>query len=212
MHVLQRRLLDLASSNNLGGMTLREIGILIAEVHPQKIKHHLQQLEQKGLIEIDRENNVIRRVDPNANRSSTLLVVPILGAADCGSAAVFADENIQGYLRVSDRVVRRKPGLFAVKAIGSSMNQANIEGKTIEDGDYVIIDSECRNPNSTDYVLSVIDGACNIKKFILDEVNHQVVLLSESSQNYPPIVIHPEESQYFVNGKVVQVIKKPHLQ
>jgi repressor LexA len=212
MHILQERLLRLVSTHNLARMTLREIGELIDERHPQKIKHHLQQLEQKGFIEIDRENNLIRSVDPNANPTASLLVLPILGSADCGPAAIFADENIHGYLRVSDKLVRRKPGLFVLRAIGSSMNQASIDGKTIEDGDYVVIDSEYRTPDSTDYVLSVIDGVCNIKKLILDEAHQQIVLLSESSHNYPPIIIHPEETQYFVNGKVVQVIKKPHLQ
>jgi repressor LexA len=89
------------------------------------------------------------------------------------------------------------------------MNRANIDGNSLEDGDYAIIDSVLKDPNNNDYVVSVIDGLCNIKKFIMDTENKQIVLVSESTQNFPPIYIHPEEKSYFVCGKVVQVIKKP---
>jgi repressor LexA len=210
MHILQQRLLDLAATRNLGTMKLRDIAALIGESHPQKVKHHLTQLEQKGLIEIDREQNLIRRIDPKTDPKNGLVVLPIVGSANCGPAAIFADENIQGYLKVSDRLVKRKPGLFAVRAVGQSMNQANIAGNAIDDGDYVIVDSEYRTPITKDYVLSTIDGVCNVKRLLLDEAHQQVVLVSESSHHYPPIVIHPDETEYFVNGKVIQVIKTPH--
>lgn len=43
------------------------------------------------------------------------------------------------------------------------MNKANVNGKTIEDGDYLIIDSDYRSPRNGDVVLSVIDDMANIK-------------------------------------------------
>lgn len=211
MHTLQKRLLESMSIHNLDRLTLREIGDLVGEIHPQKIKHHLQQLEQKGLIQVDRANKIIKRVERGSSLTSKLVTLPILGSVDCGPVTIYADENIQGYLKVSDRLVKRKPGLFALKAIGSSMNRASVAGKTIEDGDYVVIDSEDRVPRNGDYVLSIVDGLCNVKKFIFDEDNQQIILMSESSHDYAPIIIHPQESEYFVNGKVVQVIKKPSI-
>src|ERR1700679_3939988 len=46
MHPLQEKILALIDSHNLGQMTLREIGELVGERFPQKIKHHLVQLEK----------------------------------------------------------------------------------------------------------------------------------------------------------------------
>lgn len=209
MHKLQQAILELASKKNLDGMTLREIGENVGETHPQKIKHHLNQLRAKGLI-VGGDKPRFLRVGKTAGRGQGQMIsIPILGAANCGDARVFAVENLEGYLTVSRNMIPRKKKLFAVRAIGTSMNQANIRGKTIEDGDYVITDPEDRSPKDGDYVLSVISGSANIKRFCMDSDNNQIVLISESSQELPPIYIHPKDfSEYMVNGKVVQVIKK----
>lgn len=89
------------------------------------------------------------------------------------------------------------------------MNKANVFGKAIEDGDYAIIDSKVKSPENNTYVVSVIGGVCNIKRFVRDTVHNQVILVSESTSDFPPIYIHPEETNYFVSGKVVDVIKGP---
>lgn len=214
MHVIQEKLLRLSKGQNLGGLKLREIGRLIGEPSPQKVKHHLLQLEKKGLIRVDRSKGLIQRAEPGwvkgFAKKARLLSIPILGSANCGPAELFAEQNIEGYLRVSDTLLgRRKPsGLFALRAQGLSMNRANVRGKTIEDGDYLIIDSQDQTPRNGDIVVSVIDGTANIKKFVRDEENQQIALLSESTRELSPIYIH-EGDDYFVNGTVVQVIKKP---
>ncbi|MFY9555328.1 MAG: S24 family peptidase [Blastocatellia bacterium] len=210
MHPLQEKLLRLAASHNLAGMTLRDIGKLVAENHPQKVKHHLEQLERKGLIAFNRETGVLRRIARATATKEDLLTIPILGSADCGRARFFADTNIQGYLKVSRKVVKPKAGLFALRAVGHSMNRANVKGCSIEDGDYVIIDKNA-DVKDKDYIVSIIDGLCNIKRLAKDTKNQRIILVSESNREYPPIVIHPEETSYFINGKVVEVIKKPQI-
>ncbi len=87
------------------------------------------------------------------------------------------------------------------------MNRAKVAGKNIEDGDLVIVDPRQKEPRNGDYVLSIIDNVGNIKKFFRDTKNKLVMLLSESTEDYPPIYISPRED-YFVSGKVVYVIKK----
>ena len=89
------------------------------------------------------------------------------------------------------------------------MNRANVAGKTIEHGDFAIVDSKVNAPQTNDYVVSIIGGVCNIKKFVKDESRQQIMLLSESSREFPPIYIHPDETNYFVSGKVVDVLKGP---
>ena len=50
-----------------------------------------------------------------------------------------------------------------MRAVGSSMNQANIGGKNIEEDDYVLVDHTDKDIQTNDYILSVIDGMANIK-------------------------------------------------
>lgn len=209
MHKIQKAILNLASKKDLGRMTLREIGEHIGEDHPQKVKHHLEQLKLKGFLTAE-SKPATHSTGGRGLHKSGLLAIPILGSANCGEAKLFAEEFFEGFLQVSPRMVPKKTALFAVKAVGFSMNRANVFGKTIEDGDFVIVDRTVQKPKNGDYVLSVIGGLANIKKFIVDRKNKQLALLSESSQDLPPIYIHPKDiSDYVINGKVIQVIKKP---
>lgn len=205
MHSIQKKLLKLAGQYNLGILSYREIGKLIGESHPQKVKYHLEQLEQQQLIQSNAEGKTIKKTVIDKG----IISIPILGSADCGPATFFADENIEGYLRISSKIVPAKEGLYALKAVGNSMNNADIKGKSLEDGDYAIIDSRIATPENRDYVVSVIGGLCNIKRFIMDAIHNQIVLISESLHDFPPIYIHPDETDYFVCGRVIDVIKKP---
>lgn len=210
MHKIQKSILDIATRKDLDRMTLREIGECVGEEHPQKVKHHLGQLKLKGFLSPDGKPATHSAGGRRLHKSG-LLAIPILGSANCGEAKLFAEESVEGFLQVSPRMVPKKTGLFAVKAVGPSMNRANVGGKTIDDGDFVIVDRTIQKPKNGDYVLSVIGGQANIKKFIVDRKNKQLVLLSESSQDLPPIYIHPQDladSTYTINGKVVWVIKR----
>lgn len=214
MHTIQERLLQLSKERNLGQLSLRQIGALIGDASPQKIKHHLNQLEKKGLITVDKSKRVIEKTQPGwaevLMKKARLLVIPILGSANAGPARLLAEENIEGYLRVSSRLVGRtkSSGLFAIKVSGPSMNRATLNGKTLDDGDYLIIDSSDRAPSDGDIVLSVIDRMANIKRYRFDTVNNQIALMSESTQDFPPIYLHPSDD-FSINGKVIGVIKKP---
>ncbi len=214
MHELQQKLLKLTQDKNLGQHTLREVGALIGEKSPQKIKHHLQQLEKRGLIRIDKSRGIIEKAEggliASVLKNAKLLSIPILGSANAGPAQVFAETNIEGYLRVSTSLLRypKNHRLFALKVDGPSMNKAQVNGKKIEDGDYIIIDSEDRFAEDGDVVLSVIDGLANVKRYYVDEENNQILLMSDSTQDFPAIHIHKDDN-FMINGKVVGVVKKP---
>lgn len=213
MHIIQQNILEQLSSKNFEKMTLRDVGILVGEPHPQKIKHHLMQLMKKGLIITDRANGTISLVSTRQTVGSNFVSIPILGSANCGQASIFADERLEGMLKVSKSLIPYfNSDLFAVKAVGNSMNRADLDGKKIENGDYVVIDNAKRTPTTNDYVLSIIDGLANIKKFVNDTQNSQYVLVSESSEEYPPIYIHLNDFvDYMVNGTAIGVIKKPSI-
>ena len=88
------------------------------------------------------------------------------------------------------------------------MNKARVGEQVIENGDFVVIDSAERIPKEGDIILSVIDGAANIKRYHEDKANDQVVLTSDSTEDFAPIHLHKSDN-FLVNGKVVQIIKKP---
>lgn len=210
MHDLQTKLLKLLTKINFADSSLRKIAKQVGEKYPQKIKHHILQLEKKGLISVDWQNKKIYRPSVVKSSVSSLLSIPILGTANCGPATMFADQNIEGYLKISKNVLGLKAigDFFAIKAFGNSMNRAKVSGRNIEEGDYVIVDPKQRSPHNGEYVLSIIDNVANIKKFFRDMKNKLIMLLSESTEEYPPIYIGQREN-YFVSGKVIYVIKKP---
>ena len=216
MHLIQQKILNLAQNNNLAGLSLRKIGELTNEPgSPQKIKYHLNQLISNGLLVISADGQEIKKIKQGVDENSKIVSLPIRGSANCGQAMLFADDYIEGYLKISlgllsDNLINKIKDLFVLKAVGNSMNRAAVDGKNIEDGDFVIIDKNVDNPRSGEYVISAIEGAANIKKFYLDHKNHQIMLLSESNQDFPPIYIHEKDySDYLVCGRVVGVMKKP---
>lgn len=215
MHKIQQKILELARREDLGQLSLREIGEQIGEgPQPQKIKHHLDQLKRKGLLKLDMGTQSLKISSYGTTASEGFFAIPILGSANCGEAIRFAEALPEGYLKISKSLFSRRNsnGVFALRAIGHSMNKALINEKAIEDGDYVLVDSKNTAPSNGDYVLSIIDGCANIKRYIEDKSNKQVVLMSESSLNLPPIFIHESDREdYMVNGVVMDVIKRPNF-
>jgi len=137
------------------------------------------------------------------------MTIPIIGAANCGQATLFAQENIEGTLKLSKKLIANKEkNIFAIRAVGSSMNRANIGGLSIDDGDYVIIDRSRFVPENNSYVLAVIDDFGVIKKFVRGEKKDEIELVPESTEEYPPIHIHADDQQFIINGKVIYVIKR----
>lgn len=219
MHSIQQKLLELSKRANLAKMSLREMAAAIGlpRESPQKIKHHLLQLEKRGFLAIDRGAGLMSRTPTKPSwatgsfeKAAGLFSIPILGSADCGAATVFAEQNLEGFLRVSSKLVgRSRPiGLYALKTDGTSMNRAAVGGRRIEDGDHVVIDSTDRNPKTGDIVLAIVDNRATIKRFIDDRPNGQIVLKADSSFSYDPIHLHPDDDLQ-IGGKVIAVIKRP---
>jgi len=218
MHIIQQKILNLAREKNLAQMTLRGIGEAVGEPNaPQKIKHHLDQLMQKGLLLASADGKKLKPAVAGLDKQSKLISLPIIGSTNCGEALTFANESVEEYLKVSfhtlDSALARRTGdLYVLRAIGDSMNRANVCGKTIENGDYVVVDKSVKIPADGDYVVSIIDGCSNIKRFRKDQKNHQIILYSESSIDFAPIYINEKDlNDYLICGKVADVFKKPNI-
>jgi SOS-response transcriptional repressor LexA len=215
MHQIQEKILKLMEVEDISRLALRSIAQKIEETgSPQKIKHHLDQLVKRGLIIRDMKNNTIRRANAGIDSGTNLVSLPIRGSANCGSATMFAEDYIEGYLKVSKGILgslfNKINDLFVLVAVGPSMNRAGGLNNVIENGDYVIVDGGDKIPVNGDYVVSVMDGVTNIKKVYKDSQNKQFLLISESTQDFPPIYIHEDDlDSYSIAGKVVKVMKRP---
>jgi hypothetical protein len=91
-------------------MMAEEIGM--RSESPPKIKHHLLQLQKRGFLTIDRAKGVMARAESrptwakgSLDAKSRLLSIPLVGAANCVPATIFAEQNVQGFLRISSKLV-----------------------------------------------------------------------------------------------------------
>lgn len=206
MHPIQQKILELAKTQDVLDIGIRPLGRLIGVDKPQLVKHHLLQLQRKGLIKPKSREEIQQYFKHVGTLQPSFIDITVVGKANCGPATILAEENIEEYVKVSESLLRKRGNIFALIADGDSMNTAKINGTTpIEHKDYVLVDGDQRNPNNGDYVLSIIDGAANIKKFTRTK-DGNIALVSESTERFAPIYISEDDS-FMINGKVIQVIK-----
>ena len=209
---VQDKLLTLLRDQGAVPLKYREIGRRIGERYPQTVKHHIEILKQANLIV---EKNDLLVLNKRKTTSDGFLNLPFYGIANCGPATTFADNKIEGYIKISKNALPKgnAKNFFLIRASGNSMNQAQIgpNKKNIDDGDIVIVNSKEQSPQNGDYIVSIIDGCANIKKFNYNPHDNQVILLSESTDKYFPIVLH-EKDNLVIAGKVVEILKLPNLQ
>jgi SOS-response transcriptional repressor LexA len=153
----------------------------------------IEALEKKDLLRRD----VFRKIYlvENENLPSGLegaLRVPVYGLASAGDALAFAEDNIDGYLQISESLLGKseKARLFAVKTLGDSMDK---EG--IGDGDYVVFEKKDSDYNyDGKVVVAIVNGLATIKHY--RKLGNGVIGLFPSSTNsfHQPIYIHESDS------------------
>ena len=204
MNPIQEKILLLARTTDLESTRRVDLVDLLGCKYPSQVTHHMNQLIKSGDLV-----RVAGKLVPAMKSVAGYLTIPVMGEADCGEATRYADGRIIDSLVVSPSVVtaKRPDRLYALIARGDSMNSARVQGKTIEDGDYVIVDKlDAYEPQDNDIVVSNIGGLANVKRFKREP--GRVVLLSDSvrQRDFSPIFID-EQDDYTIEGMVVDVIK-----
>jgi SOS regulatory protein LexA len=164
---------------------------------------YLNELEEKGYIERTSED---RGIKLKGVTKEVFLDVPVFGMANAGTATMFADQYIEGYLKVSKQIVRDSHNVFAVQVSGTSMNKAKINGKTIQNNDFILIDSTGKHYKNGDKVLVVIDGLATVKTYRTVDGKNIVLLPESTDKKHQPIFL-TEEDEFVINGKVIDVLK-----
>lgn len=214
MHHIQELILQLSHERDVSTMRLTELRSLTGAKHLQQVKHHRNMLIAKGLIPGPDQSRHATSQSKILGADSRLINIPIMGSVNAGVASLYAEGRVEDYLRVSSEKlpVKYKKTLYALRAVGDSMDEASIgpKGLNVEAGDYVIADGEDYSPESGDYVVSLINGMANIKKLVIDQSSQQILLVSESSKSYPPIILGIDDQiNYLAQSKVLHVVKVP---
>jgi len=168
---------------------------------------YLRSLEEKGYIRRNSEDRGIILCDKNKKK---FLSIPILGTANAGSPTFFAEQNVEGYLKISRRLIAKKitEFIFAIEVFGDSMDLAEVHNKKIDNGDYVLIDSQCKDYKNGDKVLATVDGLATIKNFF--KVDRGTIgLFPQSSNKYHKPIYLTQEDNFVINGKIIEVLKIP---
>lgn len=164
---------------------------------------YLNELERKGFIERTSEDRGIRL---KGVTGEGFLDVPVFGMANAGAATMFADQYVEGYLKVSKRIVRDSRNVFAIQVSGTSMNKARVNGKIIRDGDFILVDSTWKHYDNGDKVLVAIDGMATVKTYRCID-GHNIALLPESTDKKHKPIFLTDEDDFVINGKVIDVLR-----
>jgi SOS-response transcriptional repressor LexA len=183
---------------------VKDFGLVLKS--SRSIFMYLDSLEEKGLVRRNPETKTIEILDSS---KKMFFDVPIYGSANCGVASIFAEQYKQGTLKVSKGLLGNNiEDVFAVQASGESMNDYKLKGKSIENGDYVLVDSKYK-PSLGDNnvpVLAVIDGLATIKLLRYLENNKIGLFPQSKNKKFLPIYLTPDDD-LIINGKVIDVLK-----
>ena len=189
--------------------SLSELQVLLDIATKRGVVNHLIALEKKGYIIRTSEPRGIRMVKDNEEPVYEYLIgVPILGYANAGTPLVSAEEENLGVLRIDKKILGKKKSLFSLIVKGDSMDREMIDGKTIIDGNYLIVDKEAEVLDG-DVVVAIIENCATIKRFKKDQ---DMVILYPNSSNpiHQPIYLD-KNTESIINGKVVRVLEKPSI-
>lgn len=152
------------------------------------VHHHLQALEERGLI--SREHGVNRCIHISGTEKSA--DVPVVGRVAAGYP-VLAVENIECYVPVPESLKRGRE-LFALRVQGESMINAGIL-----DGDIVIIN---RTPvaENGEIVVALIGEEATVKRFYKENGHFR---LQPENDAFEPIIV----DEVVLMGKVISLLR-----
>lgn len=207
---LQTDIMRLAQTRDLSTMTYREMAKIIDIEHPYSVQQAVNRLINKGLLMKNKNTGTILPTTGNNSRTP-LLSIPVLGKVSCGPATELAEDYPSNFVSVSPSIAQiRKPEItFALIAAGDSMSNAHINGKSVDDGDYVIVEKrQWGEASDGDYIVSRFNDMSNLKKIRMDRENNRIILLSESTYDQPPIIIATEDIEHYaIEGVAIDVVK-----
>lgn len=175
--------------------TLEQVRHQLGYSSTSSVQRHTDALKENGYLGQSRGLSL--------SSSNSHVQIPLVGNVACGTPFL-ALENIEAYIPFDQSLLRgNSEDYFFLRAVGDSMNNANVNGKNINDGDYVLIKKQSHSSFGQRVVALVGDNA-TIKK--LKQGDGHIILEPESTNpRNKPLYIFEDIS---VQGIVEDVIKK----
>ena len=138
---------------------------------------HVKALERKAFLRChENRSRAIEIVRDAEGEKEEVASVPLLGNVAAGKP-LFAEENLQGYVRVPAGSLSAAPH-FALQVKGDSMKDAGIM-----DGDTVVVTQQSTAENG-DIVVAMVDDAVTLKRLYMEKNR---VRLKAENPKYPPL-------------------------
>lgn len=177
--------------------TLSEIQDCLGYGSVSAVQRHTDALKQKGILSNSRDLIV--------SSLSKIVQIPLVGNVAAG-VPLFAVENVEAYVTYDCSQIKADPDThFFLRAVGDSMNMAKIRGKSIDDGDFVLV----RMQNSADIgsrIVALIGEDATVKKLSIEDTYIKLEPESSNPKNKPILIFDGEE--LLIQGLVVDVVKK----
>lgn len=114
------------------------------------------------------------------------------------------EQDILGYMRVSRKLLPANPqDLVIFTARGNRMKECLVDGKSIEDANYLLVDTSKKEYVDGDIVITDMFGITECVKIKLQE---EVTYIMKGSRTYAVVT---SQDVGKIQGKVVKVFKIP---
>ena len=175
--------------------TIREISEFF-RISPKSAHDHVLALGKKGVLSFNKNRSrTIEILDGGGIREEGLRRIPILGTVAAGNP-VFADENLEGYMKVSERYLKNGD-YFALRVKGDSMINAGIL-----EGDMAIISKQSEVRSGDIVVALVNDENATLKRFY-EEKNR--VRLEAENPDYK--TRYEQKGNVLILGRLAHVMR-----
>jgi repressor LexA len=166
------------------------------------VQRHSDALKKKGYIEGSGKYKSAHGLRIKHLRQD-VVSIPLVGNIAAGQP-ILAQENIEAYIPYKVTDLKGDPKqYFFLRAVGDSMNNAIVNDKNIDSGDFVLIKSQSTaDPNER--VVALIGNEATIKKF---KPQKDMIILASESKNKANKDIYVFDD-FSIQGVVKDVIKK----
>lgn len=175
--------------------SMEELRVVLGLGSISSVQRHTDALKEKGYLENTRGLSF--------PESTEKVRIPLVGNVACGMP-LLATENIEAYISYDASQIRgSSDNYFFLRAVGDSMNNAYVSGKSIDDGDFVLIrKQQTADPGTR--VVALIGDEATIKKFVPEDGHVRLQPESTNPRNKPIILFE----DFSIQGVVEDVIKK----
>lgn len=157
------------------------------------VHEHLEKIREKGYLE--RGGNRARGI---ALKSNQMIQIPLLGIIAAGQP-IEALEQREIIAVPRNRLPYSLNEIYALKVMGESMIDENIN-----DGDIILIKNQSTAENG-EKIVALIDSHQTTLKTFFQEKNH--IRLQPANKNMQPIIIEDDNTNFLIQGVVIDVIK-----